>query len=136
MKAEDIRTLNERCQNFTGNATLSREQQDVGLKSIEVSMLTEIAAQLAEANESLKCIVHPPLFIENGKINLESFKDEQPRKITFMPSQDVKTLRDEFAMAVLTSIITQGAMNVEMDVLPFVEDAYTIADAMLEARKK
>ena len=135
MKAEDIRTLNERCQNFTGNATLSREQQDVGLKSIEVSMLTEIAAQLAEANESLKCIVHPPLFIENGKINLESFKDEQPRKITFMPSQDVKTLRDEFAMAALQATINW--MQDSIDTCPeMARRCYVMADAMLEARKK
>jgi hypothetical protein len=132
MKAEDIRALNERCQKFAGESTISREQQDVGLKSIEVSMLTEIAAQLAEANESLKCIVHPPLFIENGKINLESFKDEQPRKITFMPSQDVKTLRDEFAMAALQGMLADPNVKLEGTA----KLAYKVADEMLEARKK
>lgn len=132
MKAEDIRSLNERCQKFTGESTISREQQDVGLKSIEVSMLTEIAAQLAEANESLKYIVHPPLFIENGKINPESLKNEQPGKITFRPSQDVKTLRDEFAMAALQGMLADPNVKLEGTA----KLAYKVADEMLEARKK
>lgn len=82
------------------------------LKSLELSMLAELAAQVAEVNEHLKCIAHPLL------------------------SSEQKTLRDELAMSVLTSIIGQGVMNAEMNVTPYVEDAYTIADAMLEARKK
>ena len=118
MKAEDIRSLNERCQKFTGESTISREQQDVGLKSIEVSMLTEIAAQLAEANESLKCIAHPLIEVVNEEAK---------------PQQDVKTLRDEFAMAAITGIM---ATYSKIETLECAKEAYQIADAMLETRKK
>jgi hypothetical protein len=47
-----------------------------------------------------------------------------------------KTLRDEIAMAVLVAIINRGDMDTSMDVMPYCQDAYTIADAMLEARGK
>ena len=118
MKAEDIRSLNERCQKFAGESTISREQQDVGLKSIEVSMLTEIAAQLAEANESLKYIAHPLMEVQSAE-----------------QAAGEKTLRDEFAMAAL-----QGLMMANYQDCPFpggyAEEAYKVADSMLEARKK
>jgi hypothetical protein len=135
MKAEEIREANDK-----GQAKASTVQSIDGLESylesLKISMLTEVAAQLAEMNEHLKRIAHPPLFIENGEINPESFKDAQPGNITFRPSQDVKTLRDEFARAAMAAIISRGDLDTEMNVMPYCQDAYTIADAMLEARKK
>jgi hypothetical protein len=46
-----------------------------------------------------------------------------------------KTLRDEIAIAALAAIISRGDMDTEMDVSPYCRDAYTIANAMLEARE-
>ncbi len=62
------------------------------------------------------------------------------------PAHETKTLRDEFAMAALTGILTQEAaylscveMASEKGVTPefyLATNAYGIADALLEARKK
>ncbi len=46
-----------------------------------------------------------------------------------------KTLRDEIAIAALAAIIGRGDLDAQMDVFPYCQDAYTIADAMLEARE-
>ena len=118
MKSDDIRKANELCQKMA-QETKDVSQHEAALESLKASMLTEVAAQLSEVAEHLKCIAHPLMEVESAE-----------------QAAGEKTLRDEFAMSALTAIITQGAMNVEMDVLPFVQDAYTIADAMLEARKK
>jgi len=47
-----------------------------------------------------------------------------------------KTLRDEIAISAMAAIIIRGDLDTEMNVLPYCKDAYTIADAMLEARGK
>ncbi len=51
-------------------------------------------------------------------------------------SPDVTTLRDQFAMAALTSIV-QSANMIDVNDFPkrFARFAYGLADAMLEARK-
>ena len=43
---------NARCQGITGDPKVSRKEQEIGLRSLKISMLAEIAAQLAEANEN------------------------------------------------------------------------------------
>ena len=48
------------------------------------------------------------------------------------PSPETKTLRDEFAMAALTGMITADHEFTDR----IAEEAYEIADAMMEARKK
>lgn len=53
----------------------------------------------------------------------------------FHRTRDTKTLRDEFAMAALPSVIlihAQGRMPAKVDVA---REAYWFADAMMEARK-
>ena len=45
------------------------------------------------------------------------------------------TLRDQIAIAALSAIIGRGDMDAQMNVMPYCQDAYTIADAMLEARE-
>ena len=64
MKAADIRLLNQRCQEITGKPTLGRKEQEIGLESLKISMLTEIAAQLAEANEHLAKIANPVMVVD------------------------------------------------------------------------
>jgi hypothetical protein len=51
------------------------------------------------------------------------------------PGMTYKTLRDEIAIEALVAIINRGDLDTEMDVMPYCKDAYTIADAMLEARE-
>ena len=131
MNAESIRALNAHCQKLAGSVAISREQQDVGLKSLEVSMLTEIAAQMAELNDSLKHIAYPPLFIEGGKIDPEAFRDMQPGKIVWRPGS--KSLRDEFAMAVMTGLLADPGVQAHASTA---ELAYKMADVMIEARKQ
>ena len=58
MKAEDIRLANELCQKNCLE-TKTPSEQDAGLASLNASMLTEVAAQLAELNEKLKIILNP-----------------------------------------------------------------------------
>lgn len=58
MKAEDIREMNILSQDAcTKSAT--GVSQDVGLRSLQCSLLAEIAAQLAEVNEHLEKITDP-----------------------------------------------------------------------------
>jgi hypothetical protein len=51
------------------------------------------------------------------------------------PVDEPMTLRDKIAIAALTAIISRGDLDTQMNVMPYCQDAYTIADAMLEARK-
>ena len=44
-------------------------------------------------------------------------------------------LRDYFAALAMQAIIGRGDLDMEMNVTPYCEDAYTIADAMLETRE-
>ena len=55
MKAEDIRALNENCQE-KALKTESVSKYDGAMRSLELSILAEIAAQLAEQNIQLKRI--------------------------------------------------------------------------------
>ena len=71
-----------------------------------------------------------------GTCNAQFYHLENLRSGPITVMEPYVTLRDQFAVAALTAIITQGTMNAEMDVMPYVQDAYTIADAMLAARKE
>ena len=51
------------------------------------------------------------------------------------PAPWEKTLRDEIAIAALMAIISRGDLDAQTNVTPYCQDAYTIADAMLEARE-
>lgn len=52
----------------------------------------------------------------------------------FHRTRGTKTLRDEFAMAALTGVVS--VHGVGLDPADVAEDAYAVADAMLEARGK
>lgn len=60
MKAEEIRRLGDEHWNHADSVD-SRYM---------VSMVAEIAAQLAEANESLKCLAHPPMKVTRSDRNI------------------------------------------------------------------
>jgi hypothetical protein len=140
MKPDDIRKANELCQN-DAHDTESIGSQEMGMLSLQCSMLTEIAAQLAEANEYLKMYSNPPLVFEGTNINPPDFSDS-PQQIFSMTEEVKKRLRDEFAMAALGSIIS-GQVNLSIKLgEPMTKDeyekiaqrAYRIADQMMEAR--
>ncbi len=64
MKADDIRTLNERAQEQLLN-TQTINEYDGGFKSLLLSLLSEMAAQQAESNEyQKKCLANPLLAIK------------------------------------------------------------------------
>jgi hypothetical protein len=58
MKAKDIRTLNEKLQEQILNST-SVAEHEAGFNSLALSLLSEVAAQFAEANEHLAKIANP-----------------------------------------------------------------------------
>ena len=80
-------------------------------------MLTEIAAQLAEANESLKCIAHPLMEVQSAE-----------------QAAGEKTLRDEIAIAAMVAMMGFGWEKRSPET--YAKEAYKVADSMLEARKK
>ena len=133
MNAEEIRGKQPSKSGYDGNGRYKPTDGDIARASFEA--VRELAAQVAEANESLKCLARPMLGYDVNKADLSGV-DLQPGKITFRPTQDVKTLRDEIAIAALAAIISRGDLDTEMNVTPYCQDAYTIADAMIEARKR
>lgn len=132
MNAREIREKEPSKSAYDGNG--GWKSSDVDIARASFIAVRELAAQVAEANEYLKRIVCPPLCFESGSIDPETLKDAQPGKIAWTPGP--KSLRDEIAIAALTAIISRGDLDTEMNVAPYCQDAYTIADAMLEARKK
>lgn len=70
MNAEDIRKTNELCQKQCMKTKTPGEQQ-AGMESLKCSMLTEVAAQLAEANEYLKRALYPPLMMGYDKTKID-----------------------------------------------------------------
>lgn len=90
-------------------------------QAILADMLTEIAFQLAEANESLKKIANPLLGIDALG----------PGKITIR--EPYATLRDQLAMSALSGLLADPSSSGPKG---SAQAAYEYADAMLEARKK
>ena len=117
MKPEEIRKKSDEVNSAL--KTLSTiEQGAIIINAGALDALVELAAQVAEANESLKYIAHPLMEVQSAE-----------------QAAGEKTLRDEFAMAAL-----QGLMMANYQDCPFpggyAEEAYKVADSMLEARKK
>ena len=133
MKADDIRKVNELCQKQAQDAN-SIGAQESGLRSLECSMLAEIAAQLCEANENMKIVLNPPLVwnkTERNLLDLPEFpQPEFPQMITAM--QPRLTMRDQFAMAALAGLLSDHESSGPKGCA---EAAYNYADAMMEARK-
>jgi hypothetical protein len=142
MKADDIRSLNHDGQKECNESETANERK-AGLDSLKVCMLTEIAAQLSEANEYLKMYSNPPMVFEGTHLNPDAFSD-LPQPITFIPSEPRATLRDQFAMAAMAGNWLElvdgeqanGDPKGTMTGVDFAKWAYNLADAMMEARKK
>ena len=128
MKADDIRTLNERMQEQMLNSQTIGEQE-AGFKSLLLSLLSELAAQQAEANENLKRVINPPLMYDTSNIDPADWP-ELPQPV-MMLNGPRDTLRDQFAM---TAIIGNWDDQKEMTNTEYASWAYKLADAMLEAR--
>jgi hypothetical protein len=92
MNAEGIRELNETMQKKMLE-TDSPAAWEGGVKSLQCSLLAEIAAQLAEANKYLKMYANPPMVFKGTNINPDEFHDF-PQPITFTPMEPRATLRD------------------------------------------
>jgi hypothetical protein len=129
MNAKEIRLANELCQNKCIETTTLGAQQ-AGLDSLKASMLTEIAAQLAEVKEFLKIYSNPPMVFEGANITPDEFPD-LPQPITFRPVEPRATLRDQFAMAALTGLLSDPTSSGPEGCA---KAAYLYADAMLEVR--
>ena len=138
MNAKEIRLANELCQKKCLETKTQGEHQ-AGLDSLKASMLTEVAAQLAEANEKMGCILNPPLLWERTKIDPAALRDDAlqnlPQGILTVMEPRL-TLRDQFAMAalqgMLASVDPEASVAVSHNTT---KEAYLWADAMLEARK-
>ena len=119
MDKDTIRELNEQLQ-----AACLRSKtgagQDVGMASAQVSMLAEIAAQLAEANKHLAKIANP-LMVVNG-------------------TEDTSDLRDQLAMSAMQGLFSNSSDEFWVHKPEAMSDtckhSYEWADAMLQARKK
>jgi len=131
MNSDDIRELNHSCQKEC-NETLTSRQREAGVDSLKCSMLSEIAAQLAEANEHLKRVLYPPLMYDTIKIDPAEFDNLPLAQGMITVMEPRLTLRDQFAMAAMTGLLSDPSSS-GPDGAAMV--AYKYADAMLEARK-
>ncbi len=138
MNTDEIRSLNHDCQKEI-NETKTEKQHRFGIDSLNSSMLTEVAAQLAELNEKLKNILSPPVMYDIGPNERMGFSDDLPQPI-MMVHNPRATLRDQLAMAAMQAYISCDADGntfwVEKETKVKVsKESYEWADAMLEARK-
>jgi hypothetical protein len=138
MKADDIRTLNERAQEQLLN-TQTINEYDGGFKSLLLSLLAEMAAQGAESNENLRRVLNPPLMYDTSNIDPSDWPD-LPQPITFIPSEPRATLRDQFAMAALSGYIACDPSGTTYwqtgpQMVDAATNAYVWANVMMEARK-
>jgi hypothetical protein len=132
MNAQDIRTLNERIQEQMLNAQTVGEQE-AGFKSLLLSLLSELAVQMADANDYLKMYSNPPMVFEGTHLNPADFSD-LPQPITFTPAEPRATLRDQFAMAAMQGILARPLAGYRPSREELAKDAYFYAEGMLEAR--
>ena len=140
MKADDIRTLNERMQEQMLNSK-SVEGQEAGFKSLLLSLLSEMAAQGAESNENLRRVLNPPLMYDTSNIDPDDLPD-LPQPVHFTVREPRATLRDQFAMAVLSGYIACGPSGTTYwqrqtgpQMVDAATNAYVWANVMMEARK-
>ena len=141
MKADDIRTLNERAQEQLLN-TKSVAEHEAGFKSLLLSLLSEMAAQGAESNENLKRVLNPPLMYDSSKMNEVdiSLLPELPQPVQFTVIEPRATLRDQFAMAALSGYIACDPSGTTYwqtgpQMVDAATNAYVWANVMMEARK-
>ena len=132
MKAEDIRLANELCQKKCLE-TKSVSEHEAGLASLNASMITEVAAQLAEMNEKLKIILNPPLGYDTSKIDPEQWIQWSDSQGIITVNEPRATLRDKFAMAAMTGLLADPTSSGPEGCATA---AYLYADAMLEQRTK
>lgn len=139
MKADDIRSLNEKMQENILNAR-SVGEQEAGFKSLFLSLLSELTAITAEINKKWDMILNPPLMVkyDKTKIDLADW-NESPQPI-MMVNEPRPTLRDQFAMAALQGVFSGNSdefwVDVSLDVLKTTSQAYKWADKMMEERNK
>ena len=131
MNAQDIRSLNERMQEQMLNSK-SVEGQDAGFKSLLLSLLSEMAAQGAESNENLRRILNPPLMYDTSNIDPADL-DDLPQPVHFTVMEPRATLRDQFAMAAFTGLLSDPQVKAHETTAAL---AYKMADFMLNERKK
>ena len=132
MTAEEIRSLNHDCQKEI-NETKSDKEHRFGIDSLNVSMITEVAAQLAELNEKLKIILNPPLGYDTSKIDPEQWIQWSDSQGIITVNEPRATLRDKFAMAAMTGLLADPTSSGPEGCATA---AYKYADAMLEQRTK
>lgn len=129
MNAQDIRTLNEKMQEKMLNT--HSDGYEAGFKSLLLSLLSEMAAQQAESNENLKKILNPPLMYDTSNIDPADWSD-LPQPVQFTVREPRATLRDQFAMAAMTGLLSDPTSSGPKGCATA---AYLYADAMMEARK-
>lgn len=148
MNSEEIRSLNHDCQKEI-NETQTEKEQQFGVDSVKLSLLAEVAAQLAELNDKLKVVLNPPLMYDTSNIGPNErigFSYDLPQPI-FMAMEPRATLRDQFAMAAMMSDSIQSAIvsasymaqgKTYAEEFPGLETGveayYKTADAMMKAR--
>ena len=135
MKADDIRTLNERMQEQMLNSK-SVEGQDAGFKSLLLSLLSEMAAQGAESNENLRRVLNPPLMYDTSNIDPADWAD-LPQPVHFTVREPRATLRDQFAMAAMQGLFSVCQDEFWVDIQlgeKTTSQAYMWADKMMEER--
>ena len=71
MTADEIRKVNELCQRMSLE-TKTVAEREAGLQSLLCTLLAEIAAQMAEGNESMKRLAYPMMVVENKTTEGES----------------------------------------------------------------
>lgn len=78
------------------------------------------------------------LHAEPLQVNTEEVKHMAEELYDLRKNAGVKTLRDEFAMAALTAFVARPivAADRKRALVNMGRDAYTLADAMMEARQK
>lgn len=122
MDKDTIRELN-----LIGQKGRGHEERE----SLGVSFLAEIAAQVAEANEHLKCIAHPLIHVVKEEAKPEIVEFSYQGKIQIM--ETYATFRDQLAMAALSGMLADPTSSGPKTCA---RAAYEYADAMLEARNK
>lgn len=131
------------CEGGEMRADKIREQKLEGAGGVNYSahyerdcaiFLRELAAQAAELNDKLKIILNPPLIYDTKTIDpsdMMGFSDDLPHPI-FTMNEPRATLRDQFAMAALTGLLSDPTSSGPKGCA---EAAYSYADAMMERRK-
>jgi hypothetical protein len=104
-----------------------------GIQKTKLRLLQEIAAQLAEQNEKLNIFFHPPLMYNTEKIDFSEIENLSELHCSLLTvNQERATLRDQFAMAALTGLLSDPESSGPKGCA---DAAYSYADAMMEHRK-